>query len=57
MVLKDVIIELEYVPEDESGKTTKQKKRERVTLRRVCYQDEKNRYYVFLTNNLEIPAE
>lgn len=56
MVLKDEIIELEYVPEDESGKR-QNKKRERVTLRRVCYQDEKNRYYVFLTNNLEIPAE
>jgi Transposase DDE domain len=56
MVLKDEIIELEYVPEDESGKR-QNKKRERVTLRRVCYQDEKNRYYVFLTNNLEITAE
>jgi len=56
MVLKDEIIELEYVPEDESGKR-QNKKRERVTLRRVCYQDELNRYFVFLTNNLEIPAE
>ena len=56
MVLSEEIIELEYVPEDESGKR-QNKKRERVTLRRVCYQDEKNRYYVFLTNNMEIPAE
>ena len=56
MVLKEEIIELEYVPEDKSGKR-QNKKRERVTLRRVCYQDEKNRHYVFLTNNLEIPAE
>jgi len=56
MVLKEEIIELEYVPEDESGKR-QNKKRERVTLRRVCYQDELNRYYVFLTNNFEIPAE
>lgn len=56
MVLKDEIIELEYVPEDELGKR-QNKKRKLVTLRRVFYQDEKNRYYVFLTNNLEIPAE
>ena len=56
MVLKDETIELEYVPEDESGKR-QNKKRERVTLRKVCYQDELNRYYVFLTNNFEIPAE
>jgi hypothetical protein len=56
MVLKDETIELEYVPENESGKR-QNKKREKVTLRRVCYQDEKNRCYVFLTNNLEIPAE
>ena len=56
MVLKDETIELEYVPEDESGKR-QNKKRERVTLRRVCHQDELNRYYVFLTNNFEIPAE
>ena len=26
-------------------------------LRKVCYQDEKNRYYEFLTNNFEITAE
>jgi len=56
MVLMEEKIELVYVPEDESGKR-QNKKRERVTLRRVCYQDEKNRHYVFLTNNLEIPAE
>jgi hypothetical protein len=56
MVLMEEIIELVYVPEDESGKR-QNKKRGRVTLRRVCYQDEKNRHYVFLTNNLEIPAE
>lgn len=55
-VLKEEIIELEYVPEDESGKR-QNKKREKVRLRRVCYQDEQNRYFVFLTNNMEIPAE
>jgi len=56
MVLKEEIIELEYVPEEESGKR-QNKKREQVTLRRVCYQDELNRYFVFLTNNFKIPAE
>jgi len=55
-VLKEEIIELEYVPEDESGKR-QNKKREKVRLRRICYQDEQNRYFVFLTNNMEITAE
>ncbi len=55
-VLRDEIIELEYSPEDENGKKqTKVKKKLR--LRKVCYQDEKNRYYEFLTNNFEITAE
>lgn len=55
-VLRDEIIELEYNPEDENGqKQTKTKLKLR--LRKVCYQDEKNRYYEFLTNNFEITAE
>ena len=55
-VLRDEIIELEYNPEDENGqKQTKTKLNLR--LRKVCYQDEKNRYYEFLTNNFEITAE
>jgi len=55
-VLRDEIIELEYNPEDENGqKQTKTKLNLR--LRKVCYQDEKNRYYEFLTKNFEIPAE
>ena len=29
---------------------------QRLLLRRVCYQDEKNRKFVFLSNNMEIPA-
>ena len=29
----------------------------RLRLRKVCYQDEKNRYYEFLTNNFDIVAE
>ena len=55
-VLREELIELEYVPEDESGKR-QNRKREKVRLRRVCYQDEQNRYYVFLTNQMEITAE
>jgi len=51
-VLRDEIIELEYIPEEENGKRlTKQKRKLR--LRKVCYQDERNRYYEFLTNNFE----
>jgi IS4 transposase len=55
-VLSDEIIELEYNPEDENGK--KQTKLARkIRLRKVCFQDEKNRYYEFLTNNFDITAE
>ena len=55
-VLRDEIIELEYIPEDEHGKRlTKQKKK--IRLRKVSYQDERNRYYEFLTNSFEITAE
>lgn len=55
-VLRDEIIELDYHPEDENGqrdlKTTR-----KIRLRKVCYQDEQNRYYEFLSNNLDITAE
>jgi len=55
-VLGDEIIELDYHPEDEAGK--KQTKiTKKLLLRKVCYQDERNRYYEFLTNNFEITAE
>jgi len=55
-VLRDEIIELEYNPEDESGK--KQTKiTKTIQLRKVCYQDERNRYFEFLTNNFDISAE
>ncbi len=55
-VLRDEIIELTYNPEDEKGK--KQTKiSPTLTLRKVCYQDERNRYYEFLTNNFDISAE
>jgi len=56
MVIKEEIIELEYHPENDKGKKiTNQTKTLR--LRKVCYQDEKNRYYEFLCNNFEITAE
>jgi len=56
MVIKEEIIELEYHPENDKGKKiTNQTKTLR--LRKVCYQDEKNRCYEFLCNNFEITAE
>lgn len=55
-VLSDEIIEIEYHPEDESGKALT-KVTKTVQLRKICYQDERNRYYEFLTNNFEITAE
>jgi len=55
-VLRDEIIELEYHPEDSTGKR-QMKITKTLQLRKVCYQDEKNRYYEFLTNNFEITAE
>ena len=55
-VLRDEIVELEYHPEGSNGKR-QMKITKKLRLRKVCYQDEKNRYYEFLTNNFEITAE
>jgi len=55
MVLREEIIELEYTPEDPSGKKAKEK--QTLRLKRVCYQDERNRYYEFLSNSMESTAE
>ena len=55
-VLRDEIIELEYHPEDDNGKQDLKTKL-RMKLRKVSYQDEKNRYFDFLTNNFDIEAE
>jgi len=55
-VLRDEIIELTYHPEDENGKR-QMKVFKKIRLRKVCYQDEKNRYFEFLTNNFDISAE
>jgi len=55
-VLRDEIIEMEYHPENEDGdRQTNVKKT--IRLRKVCYQDERNRYFEFLTNNFDIDAE
>jgi hypothetical protein len=55
-VLRDEIIEMEYHPENEDGdRQTNVKKT--IRLRKVCYQDEQNRYFEFLTNNFDIDAE
>jgi len=56
MVLKEEIIELEYFPEDNNGKR-QTKLKEKLQLKKVCYQDEKNRYYEFLSNSLDSTAE
>jgi len=55
-VLRDEIIELEYHPERDDG-TKDLKTKLKMTLRKVSYQDEQNRYYDFLTNNFDISAE
>jgi len=55
-VLSDEIIELQYIPEDRYGRKQTGKKKV-LRLRKVTYQDEKNRFYEFLTNNFEITSE
>lgn len=55
-VLRDEVVELSYHPEDENGKR-QMKIIKKIRLRKVRYQDEKNRYFEFLTNNFEISAE
>jgi len=55
-VLRDEIIEMEYHPEREDG-TKDLKSTLTMTLRKVSYQDEQNRYFDFLTNNFDISAE
>ncbi len=56
MVLREEIIEIEYSPEDKNGKKqTKQK--QKLRLKKVCYQDEKDRYFEFITNSMESTAE
>lgn len=56
MVLREEIIEIEYFPEDSNGKR-QTKTKATIRLKKVCYQDEKNRYYEFLTNSMDSTAE
>jgi hypothetical protein len=56
MVLREEIIELEYCPENENGKK-QYKNRKTLQLKKVCYQDEQNRYYEFITNSMDSTAE
>ena len=56
MVISEEIIELEYSPEDENGKKNTTVKNT-VRLKKVCYQDERNRYYEFITNHIDSSAE
>lgn len=55
-VLRDEIIQLIYHPENENGKR-QMNVFKKIRLRKVCYQDGKNRYFEFLTNNFDITAE
>jgi hypothetical protein len=56
MVLREEIIEIEYSPEDENGKK-KTKEKRTLRLKKVCYQDEQDRYYEFISNSMESTAE
>jgi hypothetical protein len=56
MVLREEIIEITYTPEDENGKK-KTLEKQVVRLKQVCYQDEQNRYYEFLSNSIESTGE
>mgnify|MGYP001004890315 CR=1 FL=1 len=56
MVLREEIIALEYSPEDENGKK-QTKEKAKLQLKKVCYQDEQNRYYEFITNSMDSSAE
>ena len=47
MIYREEIIEVIY---------TENKEKKKLILKRVCFRDEKNRHYVFISNNLEIEA-
>jgi hypothetical protein len=56
MVIREEIIELEYYPESENGKK-QLKNKKTLRLKKVCYQDEQNRYFEFITNSMDSTAE
>lgn len=47
MIYREEIIEVIY---------TENKEKKKLTLKRICYRDEINRHYVFISNNLDIEA-
>jgi len=47
MIYREEIIEVIY---------TENKEKKKLILKRVCYRDEKNRHYVFISNNLQIDS-
>lgn len=47
MIYREEIIEVIY---------SENKEKKKLILKRVCYRDEKNRHYVFISNNLEIDS-
>ena len=56
MVLREEIMELEYFPENEDGKQ-QTKNKEALRLKKVCYQNEQNRYFEFISNSMDSTAE
>jgi hypothetical protein len=56
MVLQEEIIELEYSPEDKNGKK-QTKNKATLRLKKVCYQDDRNRYFEFISNSMDSTAE
>jgi hypothetical protein len=56
MVLREEIIEIAYTPEDKNGKKLTHEKK-KLQLKKICYQDEKNRYYEFISNSMDSTAE
>lgn len=56
MVLREDTIEVEYCPEDENGKK-QAKGKQALRLKKVCYQDDQDRYFEFITNSMDSTAE
>jgi len=56
MVLREEMIEIQYSSEDGNGKK-QSKEKKTLRLKKVCYQDEKDRYYEFITNSMDSTAE
>ena len=55
-MLREDTIEVEYCPEDENGKK-QAKGKQALRLKKVCYQDDQDRYFEFITNSMDSTAE